>query len=741
MTDAEHQNTVAAATPGASPAFAWMAAAFTLFIIYGSLVPFDYEVTTQTEALAKLRAMLRQPIGPDTSSDWAANVLLFVPFAFFLAGSFKTGHRWSDLIKAVLPIFGLAFLLGGAVEYAQIYFPPRNPSLNDLLAQSVGTGLGLCAWKFWGQALGLWLDRPSAQQGGGYRSVFFAYIAVLVIYSAFPLDLSMSMAEIYRKLRAGKIVLLPFSYTGKAGAELLYDLLTDVLIWVPPAVLAWRAFGWTSFQVFVRLIAMAIGIELMQVFILSRIADLTDVVLAGAGVFAGLRIGSRFAPRSGENKLSLHVAGSAWLPVASGLLWAVVVMLVFWYPYNFVLDADLLARRWQAVSKLPFIAYFASTEYRALTEALHKSIFFAPFGFALAWIGRSRKRLFVLSGVMVLFFACGIETGKLVLPGRSPDLGNIIVEMLGAFMGYILLSRRMHRFALSSTSPRWRWHTEIAVLLAASLTLVLGLLWPSAPAFFHEALESPLLLSLAVLLLWFYALARLPLLTFFVERSARQLAAVSALYFLSAFLGAALLDMVFTSTALINSAIWQAVLLWAVAGGGLGVARAAKAVQRPHLTSILWFVSIPFLFGALYWNFEGLSWENGEALHSSKAWTAFTSMLALSLIGAAPAFVSYRVASKGAHAIFAGVLVWLFLIVVSFFIMRAGLAEALIIEGRVYTGLEYFLSSGPQYALSPSALLLRYVLICGCATAVIGLLQYPMWRRRFSVQIPSGRYK
>ena len=728
-----------------SSLFAWMALAFTLFIIYGSLVPFDYEPVSQTQAARKFAEMLRQSIGPDTSSDWAANVLLFVPFAFFMAGCFGSGYGWQGLLKTALPIFALAFFLGFAVEYAQIYFAPRNPSLNDLLAQAIGTGMGLCAWRFWGRSLSLWLERDTSAQGGNlYRSLWFAYIAVLVIYSAFPLDLSMSLSEIYRKLRAGRIVLLPFTYAGKAGAELLYDLVTDVLIWIPPALLAWRAFSWPPAQIFLRLIAVAIGVEFMQIFVLTRVADITDVLLAGVGIFAGLRVGQRLAPRSSLSSLRIVplFATAPWAPIAFALLWAIVVMIVFWYPYDFSLDRGLLMRRWQGMSKLPFVAYLASTEYRMLTEFLHKSIFFAPFGLALAWIGRRRKWLFALGCMGVFAFACAVEIGKMLLPGRSPDLGNLFVEMLGVFAAYIFMSRRMEQPGPSAAIQAPRWLIEVPVFCVCAALISLMLIWPGAPAAVRENLDAPVALAMLVLLFCAYTTVRIPLMVFSLKDGAQHWILVPLLLLTLSVFNAACLDLVFSTADLHAVAIWQAMLIWTIFGGTLLLALLARFSRSFRFAGGLWLWVAPFMLGALYWQLETVSVDISEALAANKAWAVFAFALGLLVMAGSTAHLSFRAACKGLHAVFAALLFWLLLVAGSFVLFREACAEILIRDGRLYSGLEYFLAPEGEHGASVLTLFLRYLMISALCSAIIALLQYPFWRGLLSVrplQVDTGR--
>ena len=63
--------------------YAWLAAAFAAFALYGSLVPLDYRPLPWDEAQRRWAEVCAQPIRVESRSDWAANILLFVPLGFF----------------------------------------------------------------------------------------------------------------------------------------------------------------------------------------------------------------------------------------------------------------------------------------------------------------------------------------------------------------------------------------------------------------------------------------------------------------------------------------------------------------------------------------------------------------------------------------------------------------------------------------------------------------------------------
>jgi len=74
------------ADPNAFPRHSHFAAlwlGFMAFAVYGSLAPFDFEPLAPAVALARFREVLAAPLTIASRSDWAANVLLFMPIGFF----------------------------------------------------------------------------------------------------------------------------------------------------------------------------------------------------------------------------------------------------------------------------------------------------------------------------------------------------------------------------------------------------------------------------------------------------------------------------------------------------------------------------------------------------------------------------------------------------------------------------------------------------------------------------------
>ena len=71
--------------------------------------------------------------------EFGANILMFVPLGFLLTLLFR--HPWYGVV--------LALVLSAAAELAQIVIPSRQPTVRDILANTLGAALGAAlAWLF-----------------------------------------------------------------------------------------------------------------------------------------------------------------------------------------------------------------------------------------------------------------------------------------------------------------------------------------------------------------------------------------------------------------------------------------------------------------------------------------------------------------------------------------------------------------------------------------------------------------
>lgn len=447
--------------PAAAPRglLAGLALLYTLFVVYGSLVPLEFHRLPLAEAVARFRAIPFLELGIGSRADWVANLLLFVPLTFLWMAVVCAGRGRGAPALAVAVIVPVAVALSGAIEFTQLFFPQRTVSQNDLFAESLGGGLGVVLWLAAGDPFVDWL---AAWRGGQVRApladrLAWGYLACVVAYNLLPLDLTLSAVEIFHKWQEGRVRLTPFAGLPPPGAELVYQLGVDLATWAVLAGLLRHAGRRSAPKAWALTFAAAAALEFLQLFVWSRVSDVTDLITAALGAAAGVLIagrGGRGADRSSP------ADPRAWLLAGGVLLYSALLALAFWYPYAFRMDGEFLRARLDLfLGRVPFEAYYFGTEYRAATEVLHKLLFFAPLGgllaawvAALPWRWRGGARAF--SCVWVAGLAGVLTVGRLALPDKSPDSADLLLQAAGAVSGYAFAARLMGRRTTVRVSGR-----------------------------------------------------------------------------------------------------------------------------------------------------------------------------------------------------------------------------------------------------------------------------------------------
>jgi glycopeptide antibiotics resistance protein len=423
--------------------------AYLAFVIYGSLVPLDFKPMPLDQAIAQFRQVPFLELGIGSRADWVANLLLFIPLTFLWTGALAHGRGLVVGVSASLFVLVCAVALSVGIEFTQLFFPQRTVSQNDMFAEALGGLLGVAAWWSLGPRWMAWYQgwRKARAPAETAERLAWAYLVVTFAYGVLPLDLTISGVEIFHKWREGKLNLIPFAALPGDPAYAVYELASDALLWLPPALL-WRFHaGRTTLQAWKMTFAAVVLLEFLQLFVYSRVSDVSDLFTGALGAWAGAWMGGRLAGqprRHGTAPASRRSSGGVhWLPLGLALGWVGVLVVVFWYPFDFHIDGAFIRERLGFLSKVPFETYYYGTEFRAVTEVFHKLLFFAPLGFFLAWfVARVSWRWRTVAGLAaflaLLAVPLGIELGQVLLPDKFPDTTDWVLESLGGGLGYVL---------------------------------------------------------------------------------------------------------------------------------------------------------------------------------------------------------------------------------------------------------------------------------------------------------------
>jgi glycopeptide antibiotics resistance protein len=228
-----------------------------------------------------------------------------------------------------------------------------------------------------------------------------------------------------------------------------------VALFVPIGALAFRRWRVTSPSSLLggvlAGVAVVAVIEVAQVLVVSRFADVTDVLTGSVGVVAGAALARRWgvspssAPsRERQSQTSRRAAaGLAVFAVGySALLFAAA-----WYPFEFDFDPEFVKPRIQSFVTVPLTTLYLSPEFAALTNALSHMAWFAPLGVLADWAARlgastaaARRALLTLNMLLVLAAAGAMEAGQIAIPAHTASIDGVILRAVGAVLG-LLLSR------------------------------------------------------------------------------------------------------------------------------------------------------------------------------------------------------------------------------------------------------------------------------------------------------------
>ncbi|HJZ90651.1 MAG TPA: VanZ family protein [Gemmataceae bacterium] len=412
--------------------FAILTAAFTAFVIYGSLVPFHTRHVDLADAWDQYaRAMFRVP-RLASRSDWVANVLLFVPLGYLAAGAVAVDRRRRLAVVALVP---LMTGLSAGLEFAQIWFPERYTSLNDVIGETVGGAIGVAAWLVAGQwvtdwARGLWANVGPGDWGARVLPVYLVFV---VIAHGMPFDLTLSPWQIHRKYQRGRepdaerngvprIAAAP-SPT-RAGEKTLLNM----SYFVPVGCLLarfpgrWRRQEATG-RVLLAGLVLAAGVESMQVIVLSHEAYATDALSAGLFVLGGWLLSIRRATMR------------PWTWAVAAIAWIVALAAALWMPFDG--EFQRFVDRIEHGDWVPFVDFAAGDYLTAFNRIVSRLVLFAPLGFLLVRAGMTGRVATAVGGIV----SGTIEVGQAALTTHRPSASDLILGAIGAGLGGIIAIR------------------------------------------------------------------------------------------------------------------------------------------------------------------------------------------------------------------------------------------------------------------------------------------------------------
>lgn len=430
---------------------------YLLFVIYGSLVPLAYQPMPLASALSRFNTIPYLDLGIESRADWVANILLYIPLAF-LGAAAVSGFR-QPWVRALLTFAVLCGCLATAVsiEFTQLFFPPRTVSLNDLIAETIGTGLGILIWLFWGRYF-LKLYRQIAL--GSLLSVQAAIIFYVLIYlalSLFPFDFATSLTELDARLASDSVALFVApAWCGESGLRCVIKLLVEMLLLMPLAAL-FSLLRYTPNKLLVSVLTgflLGVLIEGVQVFLASGVAQGLSIVTRMAGMGMGTLL-CGWAAKQPLATWRKFLRPAVFLSIAPYIV--LVLGINGWFTGGWLTTETALAKL-ADTHFLPLYYFYYTTETAALVSLLSNIGSYLPIG-VLYWLYSCRapgatKAHWLTVGLTAALFAILIETGKLFLADKHADPSDILIAFIAAAGTYSFMQR----------ARRWVNHEQPAAI-------------------------------------------------------------------------------------------------------------------------------------------------------------------------------------------------------------------------------------------------------------------------------------
>lgn len=414
------------------------------FVVYGSLVPLDFHDRPFHEAWAQFAHIPYLNLGVGERADWVANVVLYVPLAYLSSAWLardKTGV-FGTWLRATW-VFFLCALVAVGVEFTQIYFPPRTVSLNDIVAELIGSAIGIAAWHVAGGRLSSLWQTVKAGGPSAVRAALTLYLLSYLAISFFPYDFLVSWSELAAKLATHRDSVVISSNSCASAVRCAAKLGLEILAVVPLGILVGMlSTGDRQARMRAALLwggLLGLLIEGVQLFLASGIAQGISVLTRAAGAGLGVILHQRLPLRRlRSQKRYLRPAVLVSFPIYVLFL----AVLEGWFASRWLPIATALERL-ASLHFLPFYYHYYTSEAVALVSLLRNAALYVPAGLAYwGWrvgkpFGEARGNAAVagLLGGMVAF---SVETAKLFLSNQRPDPTNVLIGCASSTAAYVL---------------------------------------------------------------------------------------------------------------------------------------------------------------------------------------------------------------------------------------------------------------------------------------------------------------
>jgi glycopeptide antibiotics resistance protein len=430
-------------------------------LVYASLIPLQYEPLSWNETIERFRDLRWLDLNVYRRADWVANGLAVIPFGFLVAGAADRNHQISfRYLLQLFAIMSCGILVVVGIEYAQLWYPPRTVSGNDIAAGCVGAIIGPLLWPLLGRPyLKQWhrlrhLPKEELLSPKNSQILLFIYSALLIAYSIMPLDIMFSTEEWQIKYQKGRFAWLPGGDVNASNnlagwLEFTAVLALSSIRMIPFGVLAYRAKLTRTAPIL--LIGFPAILEVLQAPVFTRYTTFIDILCGWTGGLVGLAIAANWSHVTRLNQ-------SKFFRAMLALTCVLVIEFAFTGRYERFCTAAEIDTKWKFFWAPPFSKYYYTTEFLAASNFAGKALAFGVLGFLVGNLRhdqrkqvskRTRMPTILYSGLILLVALC-VELPQIYLQPFVADASDIFIYLSGAAIGWLAYDFLVDRATLNT---------------------------------------------------------------------------------------------------------------------------------------------------------------------------------------------------------------------------------------------------------------------------------------------------
>ena len=416
--------------------FFWAGVIATVFVIYGSLVPFSYRAHTFQDSLNLFLHIRYFNLGEASRADWIANAIIYIPVSFAWCGYFAARDR-SRIGYGVL--ISLLVLMAVIIEYLQLFIAPRTVSLNDLMAEVIGIVIGVGIWQGTKVFVLAHLEQFLRTGKISVRAILILYITGYVLVALFPFDFYMSGEELARAFESKGFPLfdlredqlLGFKRFAIWGAEFLVLFPLGFLYVTHRGPRLPATLGLVSFSLFFLLL-----LEVAQYFMVSGTSSYWSLISKFIGFYAGVLSAKKW-PLKNMHSYKQEIRAIVFLGMFPFVIFVLGLRGVGLTPEG---SFEEIRNHLAQISFMPFYYHYFTTEVYALLSLMAQFLLVLPVGILLVlddWL--KRKELHRAWWVLAFWgagFSLFFEAGGLYWSNLRPDPTNLLIGGVGVIIIY-----------------------------------------------------------------------------------------------------------------------------------------------------------------------------------------------------------------------------------------------------------------------------------------------------------------